>query len=305
MEKRNRRDFLRAAGVAAAGLGAAGLVKASVVKAAPSAPGKYKTIAIHAQADDEPVPIIDRVAAEGVLRVGGDLTFPPLQFRDPQTDEPMGYCIDVINAMAADLGVEVEWVEMPFGQLISGLQAGQYDWSGIGLTIRPQRAQNVRFISEPLFREDSILLVNSDFTFEVESELNTSDVTISNLAGSAQDGSAKLRWPDATYRTFESLQDSLLEVATGRAQVSLVALWNAIPFIEENPDASVYIWPGGALFQDINTFMLPHGDEKTAFWIDNWMRYRGAHKLQESLWNFWQADVLAKYEEFSSRAGSK
>ena len=301
MEKSNRRDFLKMASVAAAGLGAAGIAAVSETKAAPSEPKKYESIAIHAQSDE--VALVDQVAERGVLRAGGDLTFPPLQFRDPVTDEPMGYCVDVTNAMAEDLGVEVEWVEMPFAQLIPALQAGQYDWSGIGLTIRQQRAQNVRFVGEPLFREDSILFLNNRFEFTELDELNSPDVTFSNLTGSAQDASAKIRFPEATFRTFEALQDSLLEVATGRAQVSLVALWNAIPFIEQNPNAPVRIWEGGSLFQDINTYMLPHGDEKTAFWITNWMRYRGAHRLLENLWNTWQADILAKYAEYSQPAG--
>jgi len=299
MEKSNRRNFLRMAGVAAAGLGAVGLSKVSTAQAALENPAeKYKTIAIHAR-QDAPVALVDQVVENGVLRAGVDLTFPPLQFRDPSTNEPMGYCVDLTNAIAEDLGVTVEWVEMPFAELIPGLQAGQYDWSGIALTIRPQRAQAVRFISEPWFVEDSILLVNDDFKFTDANELNDAGVTISNLTGSAQDASAKLRWPDATYRTFEALQDSLLEVATGRAQASLVALWNAIPFMDENPDAPVHIWEGGSLFADVNTVMLPHGDEKTAFWLDNWMRYHGAHKLQEGLWTKWQGDNLQKLEEYS------
>ena len=301
MEKSNRRDFLKMASITAAGLGAAGIAVVSDAKAAPSLPEKVKTIGFQAQADD--VALVDQVVEQGVLRAGADLTFPPLQFRDPVTDEPMGYCVDVTNAMAEDLGVEVEWVDMPFAQLIPALQAGQYDWSGIGLTIRPQRALNVRFVSEPLFREDSILFLNDRFDFVDLDELNSPDVTFSNLTGSAQDASAKLRFPEATFRTFEALQDSLLEVATGRAQVSLVALWNAIPFIEQNPNAPVRIWEGGSLFQDINTFMLPHGDEKTTFWISNWMRYRGAQRLLENLWNSWQAETLAKYEEFTKPAG--
>ncbi|MBE7554900.1 MAG: transporter substrate-binding domain-containing protein [Anaerolineales bacterium] len=299
MEKSNRRSFLKLAGVAAAGLGAAGLSKVSVAKAGPENPlEKYKTIAIHAR-QDAAVALVDQVVENGVLRAGVDLTFPPLQFRDPDTNEPMGYCVDLTNAIAEDLGVTVEWVEMPFAELIPGLQAGQFDWSGIALTIRPQRAQAVRFISEPWFMEDSILLVNNDFQFSDLGELDDPGVTFSNLTGSAQDASAKLQFPNATYTTFEAMQDSLLEVATGRAQASLVALWNAIPFIDENPDAPVYIWEGGSLFADMNTLMLPHGDEKTAFWLDNWMRYHGAHKLQEGLWNKWQGENLQKLEEYS------
>ncbi|MFN8453084.1 MAG: transporter substrate-binding domain-containing protein [Anaerolineae bacterium] len=259
---------------------------------------KYRSIAIHAR-QDAPVALVDKVVEAGVLRAGVDLTFPPLQFRDKDTNEPMGYCVDLTNAIAADLGVTVEWVELPFAQLIPGLQADQFDWSGIALTIRPQRAQAVRFISEPWFFEDSMLLVNNDFSFNDLSELNDPGVTFSNLTGSAQDASAVLRWPNATYRTFEAMQDSLQEVASGRAQVSLVAAWNIIPFIDENPDAPVHIWEGGSLFADLNTIMLPHGDEKTAFWLENWMRYQGAHKLQDSLWQKWQADNISKIEQYS------
>jgi ABC-type amino acid transport substrate-binding protein len=299
MQKGNRREFLKMAGVTAAGLGAVGLTKVSEANASSVDPmDKYRSIAIHAR-QDAPVALVDKVVEAGVLRAGVDLTFPPLQFRDKDTNEPMGYCVDLTNAIAADLGVTVEWVELPFAQLIPGLQADQFDWSGIALTIRPQRAQAVRFISEPWFFEDSILLVNNDFSFNDLSELNTADVTFSNLTGSAQDASAVLRWPDATYRTFEAMQDSLQEVASGRAQVSLVAAWNAIPFMDENPDASVHIWEGGSLFADLNTIMLPHGDEKTAFWLENWMRYQGAHNFQQSLWEKWQSENLAKLEQYT------
>ncbi len=299
MKKGNRREFLKMAGVTAAGLGAVGLAKVSEASAAPvDSLAKYRSIAIHARQDTS-VALVDKVVEAGVLRAGVDLTFPPLQFRDKDTNEPMGYCVDLTNAIAADLGVTVEWVELPFAQLIPGLQAGQFDWSGIALTIRPQRAQAVRFISEPWFFEDSMLLVNNDFKFTDLSELNDPAVTFSNLTGSAQDASAQLRWPNATYRTFEALQDSLQEVASGRAQVSLVAAWNIIPFMDENPDIPVHIWEGGSLFADLNTIMLPHGDEKTAFWLENWMRYQGAHKLQDGLWQKWQADNLAKIEQYS------
>ena len=55
------------------------------------------------------------------------------------------------------------------------------------------------------------------------------------------------------------------------------------------------------LLTRIATQDLPaeHGDEKTAFWLDNWMRYHEAHKLQEGLWNKWQGENLAKLEEYS------
>lgn len=297
MEKSNRRNFLKMAGATAAGLGAVGLSKVAPASAASLDPlEKYRSIAVARQ--EAPTALVDKVVEAGKVRLGVDLTFPPLQFRDKDTNEPMGYCVDISKAIAKDLGVEIEWVELPFAQLIPGLQADQFDWSGIALTIRPQRAQAVRFLAEPLFTEDSILLVNNDLQFKDLTELNDSKVTFSNLTGSAQDASAQLEWPNATFRTFEALQDSLQEVAAGRAQASLVALWDSIPFLEANPDAPVHIWEGGTIISDINSLMLPHGDEKTAFYLDNWMRYNGAHKLQENLYNKWQAPNLEKASKY-------
>jgi polar amino acid transport system permease protein len=39
--------------------------------------------------------------------------------------------------------------------------------------------------------------------------------------------------------------------------------------------------------------MLPHGDEKTTFWISNWMRYRGAQRLLDIVFQPVEAAILA------------
>jgi polar amino acid transport system substrate-binding protein len=281
-----RREFLKTA-AAGIGLGALGTglrpANAQTPAASPAAGGDS---------------LVDEVVKRGKLRVGVDLTFPPLQYRDPKTNEPKGYCVDVTKQLAKDLEVEVEWVEMPFGQLIPGLLAGRFDWSGIGLTIRPQRARSVRFVDEPLFKEDNILLLHRNTRIQDASELNRRNVVISNLAGSAQDATARGLFPNAQFRPLQQ-QEAMLEVASGRAQACLVAAWVAIPFAEKN--RNVYIWSGGSLMEDINTFMLRHGDEKTAFWITNWMRYRGAHRLFQTAWDRHTGDLTAKLRQFSRR----
>jgi ABC-type amino acid transport substrate-binding protein len=281
-----RREFLKTAAVVA-GAGAAGWGGALTSLARSPQP---------ARAAPAGEAIIDRVARAGKVRLGVDLTFPPLQFRDPKTQQPTGYCVEISKAIAADLGVQIEWVELPFAQLIPAMLAGRFDWSGIGLTITPERAKSVRFIDEPLFTEDSVLLIPRDFTLRRLEDLNTPSVTISNLVGSAQDATARLLWPRARFKPLQQ-QEAMLEVASGRAQACLVAAWVAVPFAEQN--RNVRIWEGGSVIHDVNTVMLPHGDEKTAYWLANWFRYHGAHRLPEGLWKKWLGEFLAKIQRFS------
>ena len=281
-----RREFLKTA-AAVAGAGAAGLGGALTTLAAAPRP---------AQAAAASESSIDRVVRTGKVRLGVDLTFPPLQFRDPRTQQPTGYCVEVSQAIAKDLGIQIEWVELPFAQLIPAMLAGRFDWSGIGLTITPERAKSVRFVDEPLFTEDSVLLIPRDFSLKSLDDLNKPTVTISNLVGSAQDATARLLWPRARFKPLQQ-QEAMLEVASGRAQACLVAAWVAVPFAEQN--RTVRIWEGGSVIHDVNAVMLPLGDEKTAYWLGNWFRYHGAHRLLEGLWKKWLGEFLAKVQRYS------
>lgn len=263
----------------------------TVAQASPEvgAPTKVAMAPAPAPAIQAVEPRIDRVIKNGVLRVGVDLTFPPLQFRDPSTNEPQGLMPEIDALMAQDLGVKLEYVEMPFGELIAGLLADKFDWVGIAFTATPERAKQVLFIDEPTFFEDSVLLLKKGFTFEKLSDLNTPDVTFSNLSGSAQDASARLMFPDATFKPL-NWPETVLEVAAGRSDCCLIAIWNAASYLNENPD-TVDVWDGGSLFSDINTFYVPQGDYKTRDWMGNWFRYYSAHRWQQTRFDYWIGEL--------------
>jgi polar amino acid transport system substrate-binding protein len=296
----DRRSFLLSASAGALGAIAAGcsvgakqptvVVNPTATKAesAPAAtPQEIAQVAAPPQQGVEPA--IDRVLKNGVLRVGVDLTFPPLQFRDPDTNEPMGLMPEIDTQMARDLGVDLEYVEMPFGELIAGLLADKFDWIGIAFTSTPERAKQVLFIDEPSFFEDSVLLLRKGFTFDKLSDLNSPDITFSNMSGSAQDGSARLMFPDANFKPL-GWPETVLEVAAGRSDACLVAIWNAAAYINENP-GMVDIWSGGALFADVNTFFVPGGDFKTKEWMGTWFRYYAAHRWQQTRFDYWIGEL--------------
>jgi polar amino acid transport system substrate-binding protein len=292
----NRRDFLLAASAGALGTLAVGCTigatEPAVVMPATNTPAEAVAVTTAPKATEPQAPPaqaveprIDRVIKNGVLRVGVDLTFPPLQFRDPNTNEPRGLMPEIDGLMAQDLGVKLEFVEMPFGELIAGLLADKFDWIGIAFTATPARALQVLFIDEPTFFEDSVLLLKKGFTVTKLEELNKPEITISNMSGSAQDSAARLLWPNATFKPL-GWPETVLEVAAGRSDACLIAIWNAAAYLSENP-GTVDIWPGGSLFSDINTFYVPMGDYKTKEWMGNWFRFYAAHGWTQARFKYW------------------
>jgi len=66
----------------------------------------------------------------GVIKVGGPVTVPPGVYLKDDASTRTGYMTDLANAVGGLLGVEIEYVEMPFPSLIPGLQRG-----GIHMTL--------------------------------------------------------------------------------------------------------------------------------------------------------------------------
>ncbi|MDU5915887.1 MAG: transporter substrate-binding domain-containing protein, partial [Negativicoccus succinicivorans] len=61
-----------------------------------------------------------------VLRVGAETTFPPFEFADEKGNYS-GFDLDLIHAIAADLGYKVEFKSMGFDALIPALNSKQID----------------------------------------------------------------------------------------------------------------------------------------------------------------------------------
>ncbi len=90
------------------------------------------------------------ISGDKPLRVGTDATFPPFEQTSPD-GEKTGFDIDLVRAIAKHAGIKtVDFQQVPFGQLVSGLQADHIDLAASAIYITPARAQVVDF-SEPYF----------------------------------------------------------------------------------------------------------------------------------------------------------
>lgn len=79
------------------------------------------------------------------LRVGTDATFPPFESTTANGDK-VGFDIDMINELAKRAGIKrVEFIQMPFGNIVPALQANQIDVGASAIYISEARAKVIDF----------------------------------------------------------------------------------------------------------------------------------------------------------------
>src|SRR5262245_66684073 len=82
-----------------------------------------------------------------VLRWAADTSSgAPYVFQDPTDPTKLvGFEVDLVDALAVELGVTTEFVQNQWDGLIPGLNRGEYDLAINGIEITPKRSMEVTF----------------------------------------------------------------------------------------------------------------------------------------------------------------
>jgi polar amino acid transport system substrate-binding protein len=282
----SRRNLIRTGtAMGVAGVGAWAIAACSGGNGGSTASGQT-TVAPPAAPSGSGSSILDKIVKDKKAKIGVDLTFPPLQFRD-SNNEPTGYNVELFKMMMKDLEVEPEWEDIPFQNLFTAQASGQIDLSGIAATILPSRALNVTFASVPLFVESEVVLLKPNSDITSSEQLNSPDVTIAVQVGSSQEATAPSFFPDANFKSLEN-QAAIQDVVTGRSDAYILSEFNIKPIKDANPDVSVLKAP--PVFVDYNTWFMPLNDTKAQLWITNWLSYQISHGTLATQWNKWIGD---------------
>jgi len=92
--------------------------------------------------------------------VATDATWPPMEYVDENKDI-VGFDIDLMNAIAQEAGLEVEYRNVAWDGIFAGLAAGEYDAVISSVTITDERKAQYDF-SEPYINAGQIVVVQAD-----------------------------------------------------------------------------------------------------------------------------------------------
>ena len=133
--------------------------------------------------------------------------------------EATGIAPDVAKAVLAELGItEVEANVVEFGQLIGGLQAGQYDMIAAGMYINEERAEQILF-SDPDYCIAEGLAVpagNPEGIVDYTSFLDNPDLTLAVATGTVEVGYAEdAGIPDDQLQVFADIDSMYAALEAG------------------------------------------------------------------------------------------
>lgn len=86
----------------------------------------------------------EEIRTTGELRIGTSPNYPPNEYID-SSGEITGWSIDLTDAVAAKLGLEANYVQSGFTQILSGLGTGTYDMGDSSFTDTEEREETVDF----------------------------------------------------------------------------------------------------------------------------------------------------------------
>ncbi|MDD5687232.1 MAG: basic amino acid ABC transporter substrate-binding protein [Elusimicrobia bacterium] len=95
-----------------------------------------------------------------VLKIGTDATYPPFETVAGE-GKVVGFDIDLMTAIAKEIGKEPQFIVVPFDGIISGLKQRKYDAVISAMTITEDRAKEVSF-SKPYYLAGQSIAVSKD-----------------------------------------------------------------------------------------------------------------------------------------------
>jgi polar amino acid transport system substrate-binding protein len=87
------------------------------------------------------------IKSAGVLNLSINATYPPMEYKDPETSTFKGLDIDLVDALGQKLGLKIVRTDGLFAQLIPALTTGRTDFILSGITDTPLRRETMDFVN--------------------------------------------------------------------------------------------------------------------------------------------------------------
>ena len=217
---------------------------------------------------------LNEILDSGVLKFGTTGDWNPMTVRDPATNSYKGYDVDVAKALAADLGVEVEFVPTDWKTLVNGVVAGKYHLSG-SASISPPRMKVAGF-SESYISVEIMPFTSADKAekFNGYDSINKSDVKVATTLGTTFAGLVRDWFPNADIKVVEAPARGFQEVLAGRADVFITSNIEGATLRDKHGVVQV---PGTEpRAPSPIAMLLPQDDQVWINYVNNWVKVKKA-----------------------------
>lgn len=171
------------------------------------------------------------------LVVGTDATYAPMEYMD-ENGEIVGIDIDIVKAVAEELGIEVEFKNIGWEPLFPAVDNGEVDFAVSSITITEEREESFDF-TDPYYVANQLILVpeDSDITSfadledkKVSAQINTTGhIVVKELLGETS----------TNIVAAETMPLAISEMINGNADASVGDNSTVNEYIKNNPNVEV------------------------------------------------------------------
>ncbi|WP_088006674.1 transporter substrate-binding domain-containing protein [Indiicoccus explosivorum] len=194
------------------------------------------------EAAEETASAWDEIQEEGVLEIGTSGTLLATSFHDEETDELTGFEVEVAREVADRLGLEADFTELGFDEMLTSVSTGQLDMAANDIEITEERQEEFAF-SDPIKHSYGVAVVRKDDLSGIET---LEDVEGKKAAGAAtsvyMDISRELGAIPVTYDNASN-EVYLRDVSIGRTDVILNDYYLSLFGVSAFPELNITIHP--------------------------------------------------------------
>lgn len=153
------------------------------------------------------------------LKVATNATFVPFEFQDSdnQSGEYKGFEMDLVRAVAKEMGRDVEINNISFSGIIPIIQQGDMDIAAAGMTVTPERAQKVAFAA-PFYQSKLVILTPKDSGIQTATDLQGKQVAV-------QIGTTGAKYAEEQgyqVKQFDNNSDAIMELQVGGSPAAIL-----------------------------------------------------------------------------------
>lgn len=169
---------------------------------------------------------LDDVKSAGKLVVATSPDFPP--FESIEGGQVVGIEVDIMELICAELGVELEIVQMDFDSVLIGIQSAKYDCGMSGITASEDRKQNMLFTT-PYYNAAQVIVVKEGSSITGKADLEGKKVSVQT--GTTADEGCTEAGLDVS--AFAANADAKAALTTGKVDAWIVDNLTALQMVEE------------------------------------------------------------------------
>ncbi|QCY46997.1 Cyclohexadienyl dehydratase precursor [Glutamicibacter creatinolyticus] len=229
---------------------------------------------------------LDAIKKANQLKVCTTGDYRPFTYLDPESGEWSGIDIDMAQDLAEELGVEVEFVQTSWKNLMPDFLE-ECDMAVGGVSISLERAEQAYFSDATLDEgKTPITLCENVEKYDTVKEINQPGVRSITPIGGTNEKFADEHYPEGEIIRFEDNNAIFDEIIAGRADVMTTDASETRWVAHEKPELCA-VHPDKPFNFSQKAYMLPRGDETFRQYVNQWLNMSkndGTLKQAEKPW---------------------